>query len=414
MTDAYEPAGMRLAQSYMDDSGLNDIGFIYDNALTICALIAAGDLAGPGPSATRCSTPRTTTRPTTTAGCGRPTTPNTSSSRQRHARTSAGSSAWSGPRSATWPGPASRWPSWPAGCRAATTSTAPLRIGHWIVDNTLLHHRPRRLHVRRDRRSGGHKSTEHNIDVYAFFRLLARLTGDGRWSSRANHALEFIEAVWNDDDGFFWTGSDDGAAINKNPKQLPLDVQTWFWLSVGKGKYAECLDWASTNLRSTDTPLRINSALTGHDTFTGAVFGSGTLRADVTARGRRHRDWRPLPDDGGVWFEGTGQLALALRKRDRTGDLAASDALLATLRTSQDPARRRTRPSAAKRIDGGIQAATLADRHRLRLRLSPAPAHRGHVLVRDGRDRVQPVLVRLRHSLPAAACSDGPLPVGSR
>ena len=45
VTDAYCDSGFRLAQSYMDHSGLNDIGFIYDNALTICALVAAGDLS---------------------------------------------------------------------------------------------------------------------------------------------------------------------------------------------------------------------------------------------------------------------------------------------------------------------------------------------------------------------------------
>ena len=128
-------------------------------------------------------------------------------------------------------------------------------------------------------------------------------------------------------------------------------------MSVGKGKYAECLDWARTNLRSTDTPLRINSALTGRQTFTGAVFGSGTITTDITARVGGTDDWRPLPDDGGVWFEGTGQLALALRKRDRTGDLARSDALLATLRTSQAELGL-DQTFGGHRIDGGIQAAS--------------------------------------------------------
>ena len=68
-------------------------------------------------------------------------------------------------------------------------------------------------------------------------------------------------------------------------------------------------------------------------------------------------DWQPAPDDGGVWFEGTGQLALALRKRDRSGDLAASDALLATLRTAQAELGA-DQTFGGKRIEGGIQAAT--------------------------------------------------------
>ena len=36
--------GPRLAQSYYDESGLTDTGFIYDNALTIIALLAGGDV----------------------------------------------------------------------------------------------------------------------------------------------------------------------------------------------------------------------------------------------------------------------------------------------------------------------------------------------------------------------------------
>ena len=43
VTDAYATKGFRLAQSY-DDSRISDIGFIYDNALTCMALLAAGDV----------------------------------------------------------------------------------------------------------------------------------------------------------------------------------------------------------------------------------------------------------------------------------------------------------------------------------------------------------------------------------
>ena len=44
VTDAYRPSGPRLAQSYQDASGLTYVGFIYDNALTTIALLAAGDV----------------------------------------------------------------------------------------------------------------------------------------------------------------------------------------------------------------------------------------------------------------------------------------------------------------------------------------------------------------------------------
>lgn len=355
VTDAYRSSGRRLAQSYMDGSGLEDTGFIYDNALTICALLASGDVSRAraigdallwaqghdkdySDGRLRQAYHVKTLDEGATADFGW---------QYGLIGTAVGDMAWSGIALAQL---ARRVP------RGEYLDGA-LRIGRWINHNT-----------RSTTGLGGytfgatagleeHKSTEHNIDVYGFFRLLARLTGDDRWSSRAQHAWKFVEAVWNSDDGFFWTGSDDGVAINKNQKQLPLDVQTWFWLSIGKGKYAECLDWASTNLRTTDTPLRINSALKGNQTFTGAAFASGTVRTDVTARVGGTEDWRPLPDDGGVWFEGTGQLALALRKRDRSGDLAASDALLATLRSSQATLGA-DQTFGGKRIEGGIQAAT--------------------------------------------------------
>jgi hypothetical protein len=41
------------------------------------------------------------------------------------------------------------------------------------------------------------KSAEHNIDVYAFFRLLARDTGNPAWSSRSAWARRFIVAMWD-------------------------------------------------------------------------------------------------------------------------------------------------------------------------------------------------------------------------
>ncbi|GAA3613217.1 hypothetical protein [Microlunatus ginsengisoli] len=356
VTDAYRDSGPRLAQSYMDASGLNDIGFIYDNALTTCALLAAGDLSRAraigdallwAQSHDADFSDGRLRQAYHADSLGYPDGPAHFGYEFGLVGTAVGDMSWTGIALAQL---ARRVP------RGDYLAGA-VRIGQWIVDNTYSTTGLGGYTFGETAGLEDHKSTEHNIDVYGFFRLLARLTGDGRWNGRAQHALKFIEAVWNSDDGFFWTGSDDGAAINKNPLQLPLDVQTWFWLSVGRGKYAKSLDWAATNLRSTDTPLRTNSALTGHDTFTGAVFASGTVRTDVKARVGGTEDWRPFPNDGGVWFEGTGQLALALRKRDRNGDLAASDALLATLRDSQEKLGD-GQTFGGKRIEGGIQAAT--------------------------------------------------------
>ncbi len=76
---------------------------------------------------------------------------------------------------------------------------AAVAIGRWIQANCAS-----------DRGPGGYtggydssgdritwKSTENNIDVFAFFRLLARLTGQPTWLDRAQHARRFIVAMWD-------------------------------------------------------------------------------------------------------------------------------------------------------------------------------------------------------------------------
>ena len=101
--------------------------------------------------------------------------------------------------------------------------------------------------------------------------------------------------MWNAEDGYFWTGSNDGATINKSATQRPLDVQTWSWLAARQSRYAEALDWARTNLAVTDTPQRTNSALTGNYTVTGVAFGSGSLKADTETP---IDQWHGNPDSG--------------------------------------------------------------------------------------------------------------------
>lgn len=210
-----------------------------------------------------------------------------------------------------------------------------LRVAHWIVDHTYSTSGLGGYTFGETAGLEGHKSTEHNIDVYSLFRLLARLTHDQTWTARARHAWDFVESVWNAADDFFWTGSDDGAAINKRETQLPEDVQSWSWLAARSAQYGAALDWAATNLATTDTPLRRNSALRGNCSVTGVGFASGTLLTDTrTTIGGA--SWNPKPDDAAVWFEGTAQLALALRDRDRAGDQQAAMHLLDQIRSAQD------------------------------------------------------------------------------
>src|SRR5579875_3779668 len=55
------------------------------------------------------------------------------------------------------------------------------------------------------------KSTEHNIDTYAFFTMLSELTGDARsasinrtWSELAHHARKFVLAMYNPKGPYFY------------------------------------------------------------------------------------------------------------------------------------------------------------------------------------------------------------------
>lgn len=218
-----------------------------------------------------------------------------------------------------------------------------VRLGEWIVTNAYS-----------DEGLGGYtfgvapdgtsqipnKSTEHNIDVYGLFNnLLAPLTGDAVWTTRAQHALDFIKRMWNAEGGFFYTGSNDGTTINTNPDQLPEDPQSWSYLALLDRRYAGSLDWAKTNLATTDTPQSTQSSFSGNLRFSGVTFSSYSLRALTPAS-----QYDPLPDPDAVWFEGTAQMAAALIARNLPaqqdilsfyGDNATATAYLDTIRLAQ-------------------------------------------------------------------------------
>lgn len=333
VVDAYRSTGFRLAQSYQDDSGLNDIAFTYDNALAIIALLASGDK----PRA------RAIGNALLYAMEHDADFDDYRLRQAYHANTFVNDDGtvhfgWEFGLTGTAVGDMS-W----AGIALAQLTRATkraeylegaVRIGEWIQRNT---HSTTGLRGYTFGETPGlqeHKSTEHNIDVYAFFTLLARLTGRSVWTRRAAHAWDFVERVWNAADGFFWTGSDDGATINKAAGQLPLDVQTWSFLATRGARPAKALDWARTNLASTDTPLRANSALTGNSSLSGVVFASGSLLTDPT-KNIGGQDWNPKPDVAAVWLEGTAQLALALAVRDAKADRDRHETLMGQLASAQ-------------------------------------------------------------------------------
>jgi len=122
------------------------------------------------------------------------------------------------------------------------------------------------------------KSTEHNIDVYVAFARLYKFTGDEVWIERALHARDFVEAMWDENEGHFWTGtSEDGITINK--ANIPADVNPWGLMAMDEtNKYESGIEWVE------------NNCYVEADGFKGFDFNN---------------------DTDGVWFEGTAHMVVA-------------------------------------------------------------------------------------------------------
>jgi hypothetical protein len=122
------------------------------------------------------------------------------------------------------------------------------------------------------------QSTEHNLDVYAAFTLMARLTGESSWSVDADLAHNFVEAMWDAGRGCYLTGTTDPDHLNQT--LLPLDVQAW-------------------------SVLALPGTLAAHP----AVLACAERNQRTSADGFSGYDFND--DKDGVWFEGTGQMATA-------------------------------------------------------------------------------------------------------
>jgi hypothetical protein len=84
------------------------------------------------------------------------------------------------------------------------------------------------------------KSTEQNIDVYAFFSLLGRVSGLAAWAARASTARRFIVSMWNPAAGRFSLGTmTDGVTTNDNPQTE--DVNSWSCLALAsRDRLTDC------------------------------------------------------------------------------------------------------------------------------------------------------------------------------
>ena len=146
------------------------------------------------------------------------------------------------------------------------------------------------------------KSTEHNIDVYAFFRLLARETRDPAWSRRAAWARRFVVSMWNPGQGRFYLGTTADGVTPDDSAQVE-DVNSWSYLALDDPAYAASVGWDVADLGVSAAGYR------------GVSYCAG--------------------DRTGVWFEGTAHVADALRLRDQPGDPAQAASYLADLAYAQ-------------------------------------------------------------------------------
>ena len=170
------------------------------------------------------------------------------------------------------------------------------------------------------------KSTEHNIDTFAFFTMLASLTQekavDGRsWQALATHALQFLRQVYNAAGPYFYTGTaSDGATVATTP--IPEDCQTWSYMALlnrnaGLARHAETIDWAIDNLSVTDTALANDTRLVKNQQGHGLTFDTASLTTSSA-------------DPHAVWFEGTAHTAAALISRVLNRDFGGKFAKLAS------------------------------------------------------------------------------------
>ena len=146
------------------------------------------------------------------------------------------------------------------------------------------------------------KSTEHNIDLYGLYSMLAAASGNPAWSSDAAWARGFVQSMWDPSSGSFHVGTTtDGVTVNTSDQ--PEDVNSWSYLALDDPAYSASIDWAVHNL---------------------SVSAGGSSGVSFC-----------LGDRSGVWFEGTAHLADALELRDAPGDASLAGQYLTDIETAQ-------------------------------------------------------------------------------
>jgi hypothetical protein len=199
-----------------------------------------------------------------------------------------------------------------------------VRLGQWILNNAFSTSGAGGFTAGVDSNNNPltYKSTEHNIDAFALFTMLAQLTGNRSWSTQAQHARSFVQAMFNATNDFFWTGTlADGATINTSA--IPEDVNTWSFLALRDDALAGSVDWAKTNLAVTDTPQTFNNSVAGNKVrISGITYTNFAQHPPIV-----NNDFAPSdpfstpPNPSSVWLEGTAHVAAALRARNLPAEL---------------------------------------------------------------------------------------------
>lgn len=140
------------------------------------------------------------------------------------------------------------------------------------------------------------KSTEHNTDLAAAFGLLGHATGDAHWQQRAAVAAKFVAAMWNPGCSCFAVGTaEDGESANP---LLALDAQVWPLMAL-----PGMVEKHALVLHTIDTRLR---------------FAAGYTYGEA---------------GGGLWIEGTAQVAVLLELLHRQAQARALRAAINAQRT---------------------------------------------------------------------------------
>jgi len=143
----------------------------------------------------------------------------------------------------------------------------------------------------------GWKSTEHNTDLAAAYRLLATATGDAGWQQDAENASAFVAKMWRPTVGCFAVGTGtDGRTANDF---VALDAQIWPLLAIPS--------------------MAPQTAAIKATCLAGLQQGSGYAYSAALH---------------GIWTEGTAQAALLMRL---TNDTAAANLLLAAINPLHAP-----------------------------------------------------------------------------